>query len=186
MIVVGTRGRTGLAKMFIGSVAERIFRNALCPVLTVGPHSPAPVNREQGVKRILYATDFTPQSLYAAQYAISMAQQFQAHLTLMHVVPEPDGGVLDEQCVPAAEGRLRQLMSVDHPVEFEAQCVVASGPPPTRILEVAEKDKSELIVLGVTQPGDMTLAGRRWTNASEITGKAPCPVLTVRKPEAVA
>ena len=38
MIVLGTRGRTGVGKLLLGSHAEEIFRRATCPVLTVGPH----------------------------------------------------------------------------------------------------------------------------------------------------
>ncbi|HMK20706.1 MAG TPA: universal stress protein, partial [Terriglobales bacterium] len=38
LVVVGTRGRTGVRKLILGSVAESIFRRASCPVLTVGPN----------------------------------------------------------------------------------------------------------------------------------------------------
>ena len=48
LIVTGTRGRSGVSKMLLGSVAEEILRQAPCPVLTVGPHSaPKPAGRCQ-------------------------------------------------------------------------------------------------------------------------------------------
>ena len=183
MIVVGTRGRTGLAKVLLGSVAERIFRNATCPVLTVGPNSPGPSDSEQGLRRILYATDFTAQSLHAAGYAISLARQFRAHLVLMHVI---SGAAADSsamgQLLDNAKEQLRSLVT-GQVLDFEPEFVVGFGTPPARILEVAAEKSPEVIVLGVTQSGRGAFSSHRWTNASEITGKAACPVLTVRKPE---
>ena len=181
MIVVGTHGRTGLAKMLLGSVAERIFRNASTPVLTVGPNSIPRGAGEGGVQNILYATDFTPQSLAAADYAFSLAHQYQARLTLLHViVAEPADPDTRKTMVQDAETRLKKIIPGDLPLQHEPKCVVTFGAAGSGILAIAAKDSPDLIVLGVTQPGEGTLAGRRWTNAAEVTGKAACPVLTIR------
>jgi nucleotide-binding universal stress UspA family protein len=85
LIVIGTRGRSGIGKFLLGSAAEEIFRQAPCPVLTVGPHSTAELEASGEFTRILLATDFSPESTAAASYAISLAQEYQACLTLMHV-----------------------------------------------------------------------------------------------------
>jgi nucleotide-binding universal stress UspA family protein len=90
LIVMGTRGRSGVGKFLLGSSAEEVFRQAPCPVLTVGPHSPAKAPHE--FTRIVFATDFSPESVAALPYAVSLAQECQAHLTLLHVVAEPKGG----------------------------------------------------------------------------------------------
>ena len=183
LLVVGTRGRSGLAKMLLGSVAERIFRQACCPVLTVGPNSPDPATQESGLRRILYATDFTPQSLFASNYAFSLAHQYQARLILLHVVREPADATLQKgRALEEAQERLRALIPADAGLQFEPEFVVGFGTPGTRILEVASEKTPELIVLGVTQPAAGGLGGRRWTVASEIAAQAPCPVLTVRGP----
>src|SRR5262249_17512373 len=87
LIVTGTRGRSGLSKIVFGSVAERIFRQAPCPVITVGPNSSSPTAEQHGLERMVYATDFTPQSLHAAAHAISLAQHYDAQLWLLHVIP---------------------------------------------------------------------------------------------------
>jgi len=89
MIVMGTRGRSGIGKFLLGSAAEEIFRQAPCPVLTVGPHSPAVPKSSGEITRILLATDFGPESQAAASYAISLAQECQAYLTLLHVIDAP-------------------------------------------------------------------------------------------------
>jgi nucleotide-binding universal stress UspA family protein len=86
LVVIGTRGRSGFKKFFLGSVAEEIFREVSCPVLTVGPNAPLVVPQNGSPQRILYATDFNAESNLAASYALSLAQEFQASLTLIHVV----------------------------------------------------------------------------------------------------
>jgi nucleotide-binding universal stress UspA family protein len=183
LLVVGTRGRSGLVKMLLGSVAESIFRRASCPVLTVGPNSPDPATQESGLRRILYATDFTPQSLLASSYAFSLAHQYQAQLILLHVVREPAEATLQKgRALEEAQERLRALIPADAGLQFEPEFVVGFGTPGTRILEVASEKTPELIVMGVTHPAEGGLGGRRWSVASEIAAQAPCPVLTVRGP----
>ena len=68
LIVVGTHGREGIRKLLLGSTAEVIFRNAACPVLTVGPHVSSEL-LATGMGRILFATDFSAASMSALPYA---------------------------------------------------------------------------------------------------------------------
>src|SRR6185312_6963956 len=68
LIVIGTHGRTGVGRALLGSVAEEIFRKAFCPVLTVGPHVSKDTERRLEMKQILYATDFSPESLEALPF----------------------------------------------------------------------------------------------------------------------
>ena len=88
LIVIGTGGRKGLEKLLLGSVAEEVFRNAGCPVLTMGPHA-THWKIDGNLRHILYATDFGPESLHGLPYAISLAEENRARLTLLHVAPEP-------------------------------------------------------------------------------------------------
>jgi len=181
LLVVGTRGRSGLAKMLLGSVAESIFRQASCPVLTVGPNSVGPTPQEGGLHCILYATDFTPQSLHALDHAVSLAQHYQSQLTLLHVVPETSENGLDhDRRIEQARTQLRRLLPSGTSLQPEPEFVVSLGTPAARILEAAADKTPDLIVLGVTHPQSSTLAGRRWTVAAEVAATAPCPVLTVR------
>ena len=180
MIVVGTHGRTGLAKVLLGSVAERIFRQAHCPVLTVGPKSPEP-SVGRGLPKLLYATDFTPQSLGAADYAFSLAQQYQSRLTLLHVIAqEPADANTKRVAIEETMARLKGVGSADAQSSTAPEYVVRFGPAGKTILNVAAERTPDLIVLGVTQPAEGAFAGRRWTNASEVTSEAACPVLTIR------
>ena len=90
LIVMGTHGRTGADKFFMGSVAEEIFRRSPVPVLTIGPHVRSSVHTGGRFHRVLFPTDFTDASLAAAPYAISLAQENDARLVLLHVMRTPE------------------------------------------------------------------------------------------------
>src|SRR5271154_4234051 len=76
LIVLGTRGRSGIQKLILGSAAEDIFRNAPCAVLTVGPMSSTVLASGGKISEIVYATDFSAESVAAAAHALSLAQEF--------------------------------------------------------------------------------------------------------------
>jgi nucleotide-binding universal stress UspA family protein len=89
LVVVGTHGRRGTEKVLLGSVAEQVFRDATCPVLTVGPYSyrESRVDLTGEIRTYLFATDFGETSRRALPQAVSLASQTNAGLSLLHVVP---------------------------------------------------------------------------------------------------
>jgi nucleotide-binding universal stress UspA family protein len=184
LLVVGTRGRSGLGKLLLGSKAEEILREAECPVLTVGPHSPGEPKRGGQFSEILYATDFGPESVTAAPYAISLAQEFQAHLTLLHVIENPKTGelVVPADLIPLTEQRLRGLVPKESEIWCEPRYVVEQGVAAEKILDVAKKRGADLIVLGVHRTRGFPGAATHLpiATAHKIVSQATCPVLTVR------
>src|ERR1700693_3503841 len=94
LIVMGTHGRKGVSRALLGSAAEEIFRKSACPVLTVGPHVSQNTERRLAMKQILFATDFSPESLAALPFAVSLAQEHQSNLTLLNVAGKPEVGEL--------------------------------------------------------------------------------------------
>lgn len=184
LIVMGTRGRTGIGKFLLGSVAEEIFRQAPCPVLTVGPYAVSEPEQGGEFTHILFATDFSPESVAAAPYAISLAQECQAYLTLLHVIEEPKAGdlVRPPELVASSEQLLRKLV----PPEAELWCVpeyaIERGKAAQKILEVAAHSKAGLIVLGVRRPSGVPGAATHLpiATAHKVVSDAACPVLTVR------
>jgi hypothetical protein len=66
LVILGTHGRTGVEKLILGSAAEEIFRRSPVPVLTIGPGVPRSVHNGARFHRVLFATDFSPESLAAA------------------------------------------------------------------------------------------------------------------------
>lgn len=184
LIVLGTRGRSGVSKFFMGSTAEEIFRQAPCAVLTVGPSSHAEPRRTGEFTEILYATDFSSESDAAASYAVSLAQEFQAHLTLLHVIADARPGDLvhPEELAKSSVQLLRKLVPPEAELWCEPRFVAERGPAAEKILDVARQKKADLIVLGVRRPGGFPGAATHLPTATahKIVTHAACPVLTVR------
>ena len=187
LIVIGTGGRKGLKKLLLGSVAEEVFRNAECPVLTVGPH----VTRwdiDGNLRHVLFVTDFGPESVHGLPYAISLAEENHARLTLLHVVPEP-GVALPEpepgsmpvvdpsEVIASTEKQLRDLVPAGTQLWHEPECVVQFGSPAETIVRIASQTV-DMIVLGVKRPKALTKHLGEGV-AYKVVCEAPCPVLSV-------
>ena len=85
LLVLGTHGRSGFERLMVGSVTEKVLRKARCPVLTVPRQCEGQAERPV-FGRILYGADFSEASDRAAEYALSLAQEANGRLTLLHVV----------------------------------------------------------------------------------------------------
>ncbi len=178
LIVVGTTGRTGLGKALQGSVAEQVFRLAPCPVLTVGPRVRRPVPRVIEFRKMVYGASLEEGALGAAAYAVSLAQEHQAHLTLVHV--EPAGGTAEE-LLPlkrALRDQLRALVPAEADAWCEPEFDVRFGSPVDHLLRAATFHDADLIVLGVHAAPFLCE-----TTAHKVADRARCPVLTVRAEE---
>jgi nucleotide-binding universal stress UspA family protein len=173
LVVFSTHGRTGFDKVKVGSVAADIFWNAPCPALIVGPVVSTKPRENATLNRILYATDFGVESLAAAPYAISLAQEHRAQLILLHSI-ESEGDV------PAMFDTLRQLVPFGTELRCEPDRVVEHGAPAGKILEVAVGHGADLIVLGIH--GNKGLIQKHLTRSGvfRIVAQAKCPVLIVR------
>jgi len=189
LVVIGTRGRTGAAKLLLGSVAEEIFRTVTCPVLTVGPHATMAGGTMAGgmtrpIREILYATDFSPESAHAADYAVSLAQEFQSRLTLLHVIPNQKPGdlVLLRIVTTSSEQLLRKIVSPEAAFWCKPEYFVLKGDPAQQIIEFAKLREPDLVVLGARQEKGVFGAALHLPTATahKVVSHAPCPVLTVR------
>ncbi|MBZ5720018.1 MAG: universal stress protein [Acidobacteriia bacterium] len=180
LIVLGTHGREGIKKLVMGSSAEQIFRRAACPVLTVGPKAIHPSVRFENWKHILFATDFSAGSLGALPYALSLAEENQAALTLLHMISLVP--MQREQFViEAARKRLELLVPLEAAAWCNPEFVVQLGFPTDGILRVAEERGADLIVMGVHTPRSPRASVHLpWAIAHEVVSRSHCPVLTVR------
>jgi nucleotide-binding universal stress UspA family protein len=196
LVVVGTHGRRGIEKVVLGSVAEQVFRDATCPVLTVGPYSyrESRVDLTGEIRTYLFATDFGEASLRALPQAVSLANQTKARLILLHVVPAVPGPQIPgwytsseimsmrENARMTCVRRLEQLMPRDEETPIESEFVVQFGTPSEKILQVALDKRVELIILGLRRASLAgTISHMPWATAYEIVCGAGCPVLTVRQ-----
>jgi len=186
LIVLGTHGRTGVQKFLLGSSAEEVFRRSRVPVITIGPGVRSGAHNDARFRHVLFPTDFTPESLAAEPYAVSLAQENQARLILLHVVKMPGqrrGDHSRELSVAEAMHRLYELVPEDAELWCRPEALVEHGEPSERILQLAEDRGVDLIVLGVRGAASHPTAATHLDRATayKIVANAHCPVLTVRE-----
>jgi len=184
LIVLGTRGRTGLPKLLLGSTAEEVFRRSRVPVMTIGPSVRRDDRNGARWERVVFASDFTPESLTAAPYAISFAEENDAQLTLLHVIEvwgQRKEGNKQGLTVAEAMHQLHEIVPLEAGLGCRPETVVEHGEPAAKILEVAKQRKADLIVLGLRGTSHvLAVSHRERSVAHMIVAHASCPVLTVR------
>lgn len=196
LVVVGTKGKSGLSHVLLGSTAERVIRTVPCPVLTVRMVSEEISSAETGpcggisLSRILVPVDFSDCSLEAVEYAALIAERHRASLTLLHVL-EPVSYGLDftllhggkrEEMRERSTARLGDLTRALADAGIPADSQVRGGTPFESILDSAKTIPADLIVMGTH--------GRRGLShalcgsvAEAVLRQSRCPVLTVRSPK---
>ena len=195
LIVVGTRGKTGLAHILLGSTAERVIRGAPCPVLSVRTDSAdledeRVLARPVRLERILVPVDFSDCSLDALEYAVVVAQQAKASLMLLHVL-EPVSYGLDftlshirtrEHVRESWTKRLKELTSSHQHSHVAMEFQLRGGLPADSILDSAQTLPCDLIVMGTHGRRGIshTISG---SVAEAVFRKSHCPVIAVRSPK---
>ena len=181
LVVMATRARTGLGKLLLGSVADEVFRHADVPVLVLGPEGWQQPAYKWEFRNILFPTDFSNASLAAAPYAISLAEEYGAQLTLMHVAeahePEP---IADLEAIQSGiETQLRELVPPEAELWCQPEFLAEFGAPVDRISSLAKARNTDLIVLGVRK-AKLAASHSPAAIADRIIAHAKCPVLAVR------
>jgi nucleotide-binding universal stress UspA family protein len=113
LIVAGTHERKAATRLLLGSVAEQIFRGVSCPVLTARPDVDQERSAKGEVKEIVYATDFAAGSLLAWPYALSMAEAYGAHLTLVHILSDAIPSSASEGTEASFQEQLKRMLPQD-------------------------------------------------------------------------
>jgi nucleotide-binding universal stress UspA family protein len=190
--VATSHGRAGLKRLILGSVTERLMRTLPCPLLVV--RSPergfvAPADQAITFKNILVGCDFSPDSSLAFQYGLSLAQEFQADLHLVHVLQPPlyeylarPGDQKPETQQDLASDLKEKLTSMI-PAEARAWCKpvinLLAGQPHEELTKYALVNNIDLIVLGVRGHSlvETLFIG---STTDRVTRRANCPVLSVQ------
>lgn len=199
LLVIGTRGRGGLQKLALGSVAEELMRLAPCPVMTIGPKVDLSAH-SAGIefRTILFATDFGKGSTKALPIVLELARQHNSKLIVQHMLaPMPMTSTSLSAYAPASaaadefqewEGssrnrslqQLRDWMPRDTGLAQDPEYVVGTDFSPEGILTAAINVNADLIVMGANHKGSARFAAHiPWTAVHEVVRNAPCPVLTV-------
>jgi nucleotide-binding universal stress UspA family protein len=178
-IVMGTHGRRGFEKWFLGSVTEHLLRRVDVPLLTIGSIANG-TKAPTAIRRILVTTDFSEGTGDAIRYAFSIGQEYQAKVTLMHVLNDisADSGRYRDTLIKSIRTELEDLVPDDARDWCDVSTRVETGLPWTRILDTAKRDKIDLLVMNVHGNGMLhrALVG---STAERVVRGSPAPVLLI-------
>jgi nucleotide-binding universal stress UspA family protein len=179
-VVMGTHGRRGIERWVLGSVAEQLLRSISVPLLTIG--------RREGtekvplaIRRILVTTDFSEGTSEATAYAFSIAQECQAHLSILHVLGNVGADTSEkylEILTKKIGNQLEKLIPTAARVWCDAKTRVETGLPFKVILKTVEKERIDLLVMNVhgKRGLDRSLLD---STAERVVRAATCPVLMI-------
>ena len=180
LIVMSTHGRTGLRHVLLGSVTEKIIRNASCPVLVVPPHAADVGSRRGSLQAHCPCHRFLQGLARGADLRLALAKEADARLTLLHAIefpqalldiPLPRGSEVDHQHArrSRAPGACARSCRLRRGWSCTVAARVSEGKPARAILRVADEEQADLIVLGVQGRGtmDVVSSGRMRTRSFE-------------------
>ncbi|MGD8295180.1 MAG: universal stress protein [Desulfobacterales bacterium] len=192
LVITATRGRSGLKRIILGSVTERLMRTLSCPLLVV--NSPehkflSVADQAVKIKKILVGCDFSPDSGQAFKHALSLAQEFQAELHLAHVIEPPTQPELKQEESPVSEEiqqdyrdllsrKLRDMVPVEARYWCTPHTSILEGQPYEEIVRYAESTDIDMIVLGVRGQG-LVKTLFLGSTTDRVVRRSPCPVLSV-------
>lgn len=178
LAILGTHAREGWERLAWGSVAEKVLRRACCPTLTIGPRVMEPSKRELPFRNLLYATDFSLQSMRAVSYAVALTNDCDACLHVLHVVPSSNEGSGQELIADRFKELAKELSPDEAKIYRNSKYEVKAGDHIAEaILMQADLDQADLIVLGINR--GFHLVSHLPNMTSHIIGEAKCPVLTI-------
>lgn len=188
LIVMRSRRRPHRAAL-LGSTAEAVCRNAPCPVLVMHNDEQEFVSNELTVNiaRVLVAYDFSDYSELALKYGLSIAQEHQAELHLLHVLPPNSVNapeiawypIKGESTYHNAARRLQRVVPAEVHLWCDVKTAVSEGHPYREILNYAEKNEIDLISVGAHGAG-FGMRALFGSNVDRVLRQAPCPVLVAR------
>jgi nucleotide-binding universal stress UspA family protein len=181
--IIGTHGRTGLARVLLGSVAEKIVRHAPCSVLAVRPDGDA-----RPFHHVLVPTDFSESATHALDLAATLVEP-TGSITVVHVIEVPvaySGEVpitdfardLDKRAAAALDKEVERIKRATKvPVTARSRI----GYPGAQTLAVLDDDRSiDLVVMGSHGRTGIKRA-LMGSVAEKVVRHARCPVLVARE-----
>ena len=192
LIVLASRGYTGLKRIVLGSTAERVVRFSPCPVLVGrGPKAKSlrgvvPSSRKFPIRKILAPVDFSECSMAGTVYAASLAKTFGANILFFHVVERPGRAVIDRvspEVLPdvnlaSARLEMESLSKLDFLRNVKCAVDMRTGSPVGEICGEASQPDIDLVVIsthGRTGFNRMLLG----SVAEQVVRYAYSPVLVV-------
>jgi nucleotide-binding universal stress UspA family protein len=184
VIVMGTHGRRGFDRLMLGSTTDRVMRRAPCPVLAIckPPHDSMAAGEDghhvHHLSRILFCTDFSENSERALNYAISATAEYDAELTLLHVLEEAQSPAKTEEAIARATEQLDKLIPPEARKTLKTKTVVRIGKASRQIIQLALERQIDMVTMGVRGRGalDVAVFGSTTYRVMQL---GPSPVLAV-------
>lgn len=181
LAVVGSHRRSRLGKLFVGSTAERVFRQACCPVLVAGPNLQLS-DRAGWSGKMLVPIDFSARHPRVVALAKSLAHRMQAHLIFLHVIGTKgrEATYNQDRTIRFAKNLMRELAASPDGMGRHPECVVETGEAANVIVRMATERALDVVLLGV---GPLSALSQRLgsSTAYRVIQRASCPVLTVSR-----
>ena len=179
LIVLGTHGKTGLARFLFGSDAEDLLRHASSPVLVVGPAAVPAGAQAWHPRDVLCASDLDPNAASIAAFAFMLASGYQAAFTLLHV--EDSARKVNGEDFAQFERALIQLMPEDHGPIPALHTLLTDKISGHAIVKLAQERNSDLIVIGAHRASSAATHLMRGI-APQVFAEASCPVMVLQEP----
>jgi nucleotide-binding universal stress UspA family protein len=184
LIVMGTHGRRGFDRLVLGSVTDRVMRTAPCPVLAISkpPHDSTGTGEERRhvhhLSRILFCADFSENSERALSYAISTTAEYDAELTLLHVLEEVPSLAKTEETIATAAEQLDKLIPQEVRKTLKIKTAVRIGKPYQQVIQFVVEAQIDMVAMGASGRGalDRAVFGSTTYRVMQL---GPCPVLAV-------
>jgi len=192
LVVAATHGRSGLKRVFLGSVTERLMRTLACPLLIVRSSEGLDIQKNGAAitfKKILVGCDFSSFSDLAFRYGLSLAQDFESELHLIHVIETPiykdilktstsSGNAPETAMYEQLNAKLSQKIPDESANWCQPKTSLLAGRPYEEIIKYARLNSIDLIILGVRGRNliEVLLTG---STTDRIVRQGPCPVLSV-------
>ena len=182
VIVMGTHGRRGFDRLVLGSTTDRVMRKAACPVLVVSNPSHNPLGTGLDghcrLSPIVYCTDFSTNSERALGYAISLAAEYSAELTLLHVAEPPRDRARTQAIIAECTEELDKLIPEAERKNLNVRSAVRFGKPYEEIVRHATEAQSGLIIM-TARGGDAVDRAVFGSATYRVIQFGPCPVLAI-------
>jgi nucleotide-binding universal stress UspA family protein len=178
LIVMGTHGRRGVERWFMGSTTEKLLRHSPVPLVTISATGekflPPP-------RRIMVTTDFSEGTFDALAFAFSVAQENESKVTLLHVVNDVEldvSGKYRDSLIGGVRKQLEDMVPSEARNWCDIVTRVETGVPYRIIKRVLDDEKIDLLVMNIHGKGmlDRALLG---STAERVVRTAGCPVMLI-------
>ncbi len=192
LVISTSHCRTGLRRLLLGSVTERLMRVLNCPLLVLrGPRHAGETTFSASVRfeKIMIGCDFSPDATLAFKYGMNLAQEFQSEIHLVHVMEPPVYIDMEYPLIALSEelgselrnklsDRLTAMVAEDAYNWCTPKVTVLQGSPDEELTLYAMKTQIDLIVMGLRGRrlvGDVLIG----STTDRVVRRAPCPILSI-------